>query len=680
MNTSELRTLAESKIELRSGASSADDPVIHELEVHQLELEIQNEELRRAQLEAEEARDRYLDLYELSPVGYLTVDRSGRMLEANRSAETMVGVPKHELIGRAFQSILSEVDADCFYLHLRRVFELKSKQRCEVMINRADGTSFPALLDSIVMVKQAICLTTIVDLTEKRKAEAELREAVARFHQLTEQIEDVFFICEHSTGRILYLSPAFTQLMGMDPKTVLSGRHRPIDWIHTDDRPRALRSLIAFVRGDPLDLEVRIMRPLAGDLRVIRMRAFPVPGQDRIAGMVSDVTDERALEEELRHAQKMEAVGALASGIAHDFNNLLMGVVGFATIALNGIDAAHPVRAHMKRVVDIATRGRTLTQQLLDFSRKRPSHSAPIELDTVVSSSKALLETLVGESIHVVIRCGAARCRVQAEPGEIERMLMNLATNARDSMPKGGTLLISTTEVIVDREGESEIHAGRYATLSVRDTGHGMDEETRRRIFEPFFTTKGVGAGTGLGLSTTFTVVRRMGGTINVETAPGSGTTFTIRLPVLPETSELMLHEICPRGEGGVLVVEDDPFVRESVAYYLASAGYEPLIAEDGRQAMQLVREQGERIRLLLTDVMMPHQLGRDLANDVRAELPGVSVVYMSAHPWDDLVEKGRIEADAILIQKPFDELRLALTLHKVMAMRELGEAGSLPR
>jgi signal transduction histidine kinase/CheY-like chemotaxis protein len=433
--------------------------------------------------------------------------------------------------------------------------------------------------------------------------------------------------------------------------------------VHPEDRPRAISAAVAFTRGDPFDLELRIVRPGDGEARIVRVRAFPMTQQGLVAGIATDVTEERHLEEELRHAQKMEAVGALASGTAHDFNNLLMGVVGFATIALGRLDATNPARAEIKRVVDIAMRGRVLTQQLLDFSRKRPRQAAPFEIDGAVLNCKPLLETLVGEAIHVVIRCNAGRARVRANAGEIEQILMNHATNARDSMPKGGTLLVTTSEVF-QTESDSELAPGRYVAISVRDSGAGMDPETKKRIFEPFFTTKS--AGTGLGLSSSMGIVRRMGGTIRVDSALGSGSTFTIFIPAVPETSEIALEEHVS-DRGCVLVVEDDLVVRECVGQYLECIGYEPLIASDIEHALRLVGEQGEHIEVLLTDVMMPRRLGGDLAREVRKALPAIRVLYMSAHPREDLVEQERIERDAMLIQKPFDQRRLALSLHRLL-------------
>jgi two-component system, cell cycle sensor histidine kinase and response regulator CckA len=658
MNALELRRLAEEEIFSRNEDSRARQPsssTAYELDVHRVELEIQNEELRRTQIELEDAAAKYLDLFDLSPVGYLTLDAQGRILEANRTAEAMLCLPRHLLNRRPLSALMNEEDADRFALHVRRAFSLRTTERCDVRIQRPDGTSFPVLLASTVPSTKIKCLTTLVDLTEKHRQEEALRDAVERFEQLTDQLDDVYFLFQPSLQRLVYVSSAIERMLGVGARQAMNPKTKVLEWVHPDDRGRVMRAAITFSRGDPLDQEFRLVRA-DGAVRTVRVRAFLVPDQDRVAGLVTDVTDERMLEEDLRHAQKMEAVGALASGIAHDFNNLLMGVIGFATVALGRIDETHQAHREVKRVVDIAKRGEALTRRLLDFSRKRPVRTEPIEIDSVVAEVRPLLETMVGESIRVVVRTEAEHARVRANPGEIEQILMNLSTNARDSMVQGGLL-----EVITRQTSDSHVQ------ISVRDTGTGMDEDTRRRIFEPFFTTKGVGEGTGLGLSTTFGLVQRMGGRINLETGLGVGTTFKIDLPMVPETGDIEAPSELPRGRGTVLLVEDNPFVRESVVYYLECIGYTALAAVDGEQAIEIVRNERIVIDVLLTDVMMPHQTGRDLAKEAHILRPELKVVFISAHPREELTERGRLDSDAVLLQKPFDEQRLALVLHQVI-------------
>ncbi len=666
MDNLELRRKAEQSIGTRPRVElfeqRSQDVLIDELQVHQLELEIQNEELRRVQVELEETTARYFDLFDLSPVGYVTLDRTGRIVEVNRTAEDLLGASRERLSQRAITRLMSEPDADAFQLHLRRVFQDRTPERLHLRISKADGTSIPVLLASTVPPERDTCLMTMIDLTDKRRIEKELREATARFQELTDHIDEVFFVYQPSQRRVIYLSPAITHVLDVEPSAILERQVSLLDWVHPDDRMRVRRAAAGLLRGDPFDHELRVIR--ANDVRIVRIRAFGVD-QDRVAGVLSDVTEERGLEEELRHAQKMEAVGALASGIAHDFNNLLMGVIGFATVALTRMDPSQPGHREIKRVVEVARRGEGLTRQLLDFSRKRPIHAEPLELDAVVRSCGPLIETLVGDAVRVETKTTAPGARIRAKAGEIEQVMMNLATNARDSMPNGGLLQIVTAEIATD--AEDELHRGRWVTLSVRDGGTGMSEETRRRIFEPFFTTKGVGKGTGLGLSTTFGLVRRLGGRIEVETQVGAGSTFTIHLPTVPETAELAREELTLQGSGSVLVVEDDPFVREAVAYYLSRAGYTALMATSPQQAIELAMHPATLIDLLLTDVMMPRQLGRELADELRAVRPGIKVVYMSAHPREELLERGRIEPDAMMIQKPFDEHGLGMVLYRAL-------------
>jgi two-component system cell cycle sensor histidine kinase/response regulator CckA len=432
--------------------------------------------------------------------------------------------------------------------------------------------------------------------------------------------------------------------------------------VHPDDHERARAARERACAGEECDEEYRIVRP-DGSVRLVRDRAFPAREQSRVIGILQDVTEERRLEEELRQSQRMESLGTLASGIAHDFNNLLMGLAGFASLALKSLDADHPAAGFVRRSLEAVTRGASLTRQLLAFSYRRPGGAAAIEIDSVVLAARDLLDRLVGDHIAVAVETTAPGLRVSADAGDVEQMLMNLLSNARDAMPNGGSVVVRTEP---RSEGGGE---PTHVALSVRDTGHGMDDATKARVFEPFFTTKSVGKGTGLGLSTVFAVVRRLEGQVRVESQPGQGTTITISLPLVEsESSELGAEAPAASGHETVLVVEDDPLVRTTVQSYLETLGYRVLCAANGDEALRAIEAPGTRVDLTLTDVMMPGRLGGELARELSGRQPEMDFLFMSAHPRQELVRLGRIEARAPFLSKPFTQDELGIAVHRMLA------------
>jgi PAS domain S-box-containing protein len=392
------------------------------------------------------------------------------------------------------------------------------------------------------------------------------------------------------------------------------------------------------------------------------------PNGERYA--IYSVRDERQLrqlESELRHAQKMEAVGRLASGIAHDFNNLLMGIIGCADIALSELDHPGAVATFLDEIKRAASSGAGITRQLLAFSRRREPDPTPFELGEAVAASAEMLRRLVGEDMPFEISGAGGALWVDADRGQIEQVLMNLVVNARDAMPGGGKLTIELTrEELSSPLGR--LAAGPCVVLAVSDTGCGMDEATRERLFEPFFTTKPAGEGTGLGLSTVYGIVKRAGGHIGVRTEPGRGSTFTIRLPAIAappdrDASDLAISAVA--GSGRIaLVVEDEALVRLTCAHYLGELGFEVLEAGDAARAIELAGERREAIDLLITDVVLPGGSGDQIVSEISALCPGVAAVFMSAHPPAELARAGYVAADRPALHKPFsrDELERAVT------------------
>jgi PAS domain S-box-containing protein len=388
-------------------------------------------------------------------------------------------------------------------------------------------------------------------------------------------------------------------------------------------------------------------------------------------GVKRDVTRELQLEEQYRQAQKMEAIGRLAGGVAHDFNNLLVVIIGYSELLLDRqLDAASPWRKYVEEIKKAAERAARLTRQLLVFSRQQVLQPEILELNTVVSHIEHMLRRLIGEDIDLITNLEPGLAQVQADAGQIEQIILNLAINARDAMPRGGKLTIQTANVELDETYTRQhvgVEPGPYVMLAVSDTGTGMDAATQARIFEPFFTTKEQGQGTGLGLATVYGIVKQSGGHVWVYSEPGRGTTFKIYLPRVPDTAPALEPEpsppAMPSGAETVLVVEDEEAVRALARQVLEMHGYTVLEASHGGEALLLCEQRREPIHLLLTDVVMPHMSGQELAERLAAQHPEMKVLYMSGYTDQAIVHHGVLEPDLFYLQKPFSSNAL---VHKV--------------
>jgi PAS domain S-box-containing protein len=470
-------------------------------------------------------------------------------------------------------------------------------------------------------------------------------------------------ICRISTdGTILDVNPALVALLGYSHHSELT--RRKMASLYKDvQQANVLASFFRTLKEfDGLVVE---WARKDGSSTVIRLCGRAIRDEDDAVSFemfAEDVTERRALEQQLRQAQKMEAIGRLAGGIAHDFNNLLMVISGYCEFLLERLGPDESLRGPAREIANAADRATSLTRQLLAFSRKQMLAPKVLDLNAVVTENLRMLTRLIGEDVELVMVPGAENAAVKCDPGQIEQVILNLAVNARDAMPHGGKMTIETAEVSLDEtyaRYHPSVNPGNYVMLAITDTGHGMDAETQSHLFEPFFTTKGT-KGTGLGLSTVYGIVKQSGGYIWVYSEINKGTTFKIYMPRVSEAMEAMPANasavpVMPlRGIDTILLVEDEANLRELTAQYLQNQGYTVLEAADGAAAIKICTGYTGPIHLLLTDVIMPGMNGRELAQRVSTIRPGTKVLYMSGYTENVIGHDGTLAAGISLLQKPF--------------------------
>ena len=501
-------------------------------------------------------------------------------------------------------------------------------------------------------------------LDERKRVEEALLQAQAVAH-VGDWTYDV-------AARVLTGSEEANRICGWGP-----GPHfddELVALIHPTDRARIEEVWKASLAGAPYDMEHRIV--VGGKTKWVEVHArhkIDAGGRLRqIVGVIQDVTARTQLEEQLRHSQKMEAVGQLAGGIAHDFNNLLTVINGFTGLILDGLPPGDPLQADLAEISRAGERAATLTAQLLAFSRKTIIEPKVLDLNDLTEATGKMLRRLIGEDIALVTRFDPGIGKVRIDPGQFEQVLLNLSINARDAMSAGGRLTIETEDVRISPDIVQEyaqIRPGRYVQLSVTDTGSGMSDEVKTRIFEPFFTTKGVGQGTGLGLATVYGIVQQAGGRISVESEPGRGSRFRLLLPVFEEPTSWTSDaaRAAPRGAETILLAEDEAGVRRLARAALEMQGYTVIEASSADEAIQKARRHPGSIHLLLTDVVMPGLGGRVLADTLHAQRPGIKVLYMSGYMDDAVVRHGVKAANDAFLQKPFTRLSLARKVRDVL-------------
>jgi len=643
-------------------------------------------DLRRARAQqerAEEARrqgeERFRALIEHGADAVALVAPDETLLFASHSIERLLGFAPAELVGHpAFERVHPD-DLPRVHAVLRDIVASPGTPAgLELRWRHKDGSwrhIDAVAVDRLAEPAVGAVVVNFRDVSERRTAEAALRESEERYRTLVEGVRDIIFALSPE-GTIASLNPAFETITGWRREQWVGQPFERL--VHPEDLPLALELLGRVVRGELRPASQFRVRTAKGDYRVGEFSATPQLHEGRLVGILGigrDVTERVQLEQQLRQAQKMEAVGRLAGGIAHDFNNILTAITGYADLLLEDLAATDPRRQDADEIHKAADRAAGLTRQLLAFSRQQVLQPTVLEVNKLVADLEKMLRRLLGEDVELSTRLAPTTGRVKADPGQLEQVIMNLAVNARDAMPNGGKLTLETGNVNLDEAYAADHYparAGPFVMLAVSDTGIGMSEETQAHMFEPFFTTKEKGKGTGLGLATVYGIIKQSGGFIWVYSEVGHGTTFKLYLPRVEELAERASAPAqAParpvRGTETVLVVEDEAPVRNVARQVLERHGYTVLEAPSAEAALDLATRYTGTIHLLLTDVVMPGLNGRELASRLADLRPDARVIFMSGYTDDAVTRHGVLEPGSAYVQKPFTPDAIARRVREVL-------------
>ncbi len=542
------------------------------------------------------------------------------------------------------------------------------------LVEKPEGDEGPFLKEERDLIF-AICERLGRIITRAQTKEA-LRESEERFRELAELLPETIYEMD-ARGNLTFVNhKAFEdfQYNQQDFDQGLNG----FDLIIPEGRDRAMKNMQKILRGENAGLqEVTALRKDGSTFPAL-FHSTAILREGKVVGLrgfVIDITERKKLESQLIQAQKMEAIGRLSGGIAHDFNNLLTTIIGYSELMFEDLSDNDPLRKFLAEIIKAGNSAASLTRQLLAFSRKQVFELEVFDLNEEITDLKKMLQRLIGEDVRLDTFLTPKLGKIKADQAQMQQVIINLAVNARDAMPRGGKLTIETADVDLDesyvREHDVKLEPGPYVMLSVSDTGIGMDKETQDNIFEPFFTTKEKGKGTGLGLATVYGIVKQSDGYIWVYSETGKGTAFKIYMPVVQEEAvskkEKQVSSEQLKGSETVLLVEDEQYVRNLLGRVLKQYGYTVLEAQDGEEAMNLSAHYKDRIHLMVTDVVMPGMSGRELADRLKAFRPDMRVLFMSGYTDDAIVHHGILDSEVYFIQKPMSPKALARKVQEVL-------------
>lgn len=632
--------------------------------------------LKQAENALRDSEKKYRNLVDNALVGIYKTDLKGNILYVNNALLRMLEFDSLEemMSVNVLTTYKNPNDREEFIKNLVKEAKISN---FEIELITKTGKSKNIILNA--SLEEDIISGMMMDITKRKLAEKVLMDSEERYKHLLESVTDYVYTVEVEEGHPVRTShgPGCKAVTGYTPEDFAADPYLWYRMIYDEDKEAVAKHAGRILSGKVgLPLEHRIFHK-NGAIRWVRNSTVPRYDDNGYMvaydGMISDITERKRLEEQLLHAQKMEAVGQLAGGIAHDFNNILTAIIGFGTLLKMEISKDDPLRTYVTQILNSAERAANLTQALLAFSRKQIINLRPVNLNEIINVLEKLLPRLIGEDIEVSTFLTDEDLTVMADGTQIEQVLMNLATNARDAMPDGGSLIIRTGLVKFDYKFIKAHGSGRpgsYALISVEDTGHGMDERTKERIFEPFFTTKEVGKGTGLGLSMVYGIIRQHEGYVNAYSEPGKGTTFKIYLPLIKSKVEEVKEAELPyikRGTETVLVAEDDAQVRELTKEVLEGFGYKVMEAVDGEDAIKIFNENKNNVHLLILDVIMPKKDGKEVYDEIKKVRPDIKAIFISGYTADLIYKKGILEEGLDLILKPISLDELLIKAREVL-------------
>jgi len=620
---------------------------------------------------------RQMQAMDSSVDGMAIVDATGKYVYVNSEYARMCGHSSaNTMLGKPWRDVANAEDTARSEAEIREGLGKRGKWFGELTLHDKDGKQLPVEMAITAMTDGGVVLVSR-DLTERMRAEQAQAEAESKYQMIVEKVAAISYIAELGIeGRWIYVSPQIESILGYTQEEWLADSKNWVRFVHPDDHTAVRDAEDACVKGLAFQAEYRLTRK---DARVIWVSDSAVvvkgsEGHPVMEGIIVDITERKQLEGQLQQSRRMEAVGRLAGGIAHDFNNLLTIIKGYTELAVQRKDVPAPVRADIEHIEDASERAAGLVRQLLAFSRKQVLQPKNLDLNGIVLGLEKLLRRLIGEDIEMRTVVSAGLGTIKADPAQVEQVLMNLVVNARDAMPKGGRMIVETSNVDLDKTYASEhisVKPGNYVMLAVSDSGTGMTPETIAHIFEPFFTTKGGTKGTGLGLATVYGIVKQSGGYIWVYSEPEKGSTFKVYFPRVDERAEkdsrTKRGENARRGSETVLLVEDDDAVRELAEVVLAAQGYKVICANGPKRAEEIAEERSKEIDMVLTDVIMPTMSGRELVRRLTERNPKLRVLYMSGYTDNVIAQGGVLEEGLAFLQKPFTPRALSQKVREVL-------------
>ncbi len=633
---------------------------------------------REAERKLRESEENYREIFNSTGDAIFIDDASsGRMVDVNNAVLKMYGyAAKEEILACNIGDLSANMEPyteEAAQQFIKRSI-IEGPQRFEWLARRKDDSKFwieMTLRKTEIGGKNRI-LAVGRDITERKNAEIALRESEEKFRGLVEGSSAAIWI--HDSTRFLYGNPAALTMTGYTADELY--RLAPVDIIHPDWRDLVMKRAAGRLSGKklPNHYEYQILKK-NGEALWIDFSAAVIEYDEKAAIIASayDITERKRLEEQLLQSQKMEGIGRLAGGVAHDYNNMLGVIIGYSEMLLSKMYKADPAYRSVEYIRSAAKRGADITKQLLAFARREIVSPRVINPDDEIESLDKMFESLIGENIKLSFLPGDNVWNIKVDKTQFDQILVNLATNARDAIENDGTITIETSNVSIDEaytQNRIEFSPGEYVMITFTDSGKGMSEETMDKIFEPFFTTKPKGQGTGLGLSTIYGIVKQNGGSINVYSELGVGTTFKIYLPRYQgnvERVEEVREETAIDGTGTILAVEDQPDLLELVKKSLEEFGYKVLTAVNPEEGIRLSEEHRGEIDLLLTDVIMPVMNGKELRNRIQAVRPRIKTIFMSGYTANVIAHEGVLDEGVDFIQKPFTPRSLAQKVQEIL-------------